>query len=58
MYEECSADIRMTRMILKEGFFDKATYHCSITIRERYWNKVGRIVKFQIRNGFYKNLVN
>ena len=101
MYEECSADIRMTRMILKEGFFDKATYHCSIitynpeeeciyllsdetqlpvfsldgiyecridtpkgvigcsgTIRERYWNKVGIIVKFQIRNGFYKNLVN
>lgn len=101
MYEECSADIRMTRMILKEGFFDKATYHCSIitynpeeeciyllsdetqlpvfsldgiyecridtpkgvigcsgTIRERYWNKVGRIIKFQIQNGFYKNLVN
>lgn len=31
---------------------------CMGVIKERYWNKAGRILKFQIKNGFYKNLVN
>lgn len=101
MYEECPVDIRMTRMILKEGFFDGTTYHlsvitccpedkciyllsdetelavfsldgiyeCRITtsngvisctgmIQERYWNRLGKVLKFYIQNGFYKNPVN
>lgn len=101
MYEECQADIRMNRMILKEGYYDKTTYYCNVitynpeeeniyllsgdaklpvfsldglyeckihtqkgivscigVIEERYWNKMGNIVKFHIKNGFYKNLVN
>ena len=101
MYEGCRADIRMSRMVLKEGRFDAKVHHCSIityrpeeeciyliaedtditevsldgnyecrisqsegetacigAIRERYWNKSGRVLKFQIKNGFYKNLVN
>ena len=101
MYEGCLADIRMSRMVLKEGRFDAKVHHCSIityrpeeeciyliaedtditefsldgnyecrisqsegetacigAIRERYWNKSGRVLKFQIKNGFYKNLVN
>ena len=101
MYEGCQADIRMNRMVLKEGRFDAKVHHCSITmyrpeeeciylvaedteitefsldgnfecrsntpegeiacigaITERYWNKAGRVLKFQIKNGFYKNLVN
>ncbi len=31
---------------------------CIGAVRERYWNKAGRVLKFQIKNGFYKNLVN
>ncbi len=31
---------------------------CMGSIMERYWNKAGKGLKFQIRNGFYKNLVN
>ena len=31
---------------------------CIGAIRERYWNKSGRVLKFQIKNGFCKNLVN
>lgn len=101
MYEGCRADIRMNRMILKEGRFDEKIHHCNIitykpeeesiylvaedtevtefsldgnyecrihteeggtvcigSIIERYWNKAGRVLKFRIKNGFYKNLVN
>ncbi len=101
MYEGCRADIRMNRMILKEGRFDEKVHRCNIitykpeeeciylvaedtevtefsldgnyecrihtekgntvcigSILERYWNKAGRVLKFQIKNGFYKNLVN
>lgn len=31
---------------------------CSGMIRERYWNKLGKVVIFEIQNGFYKNPVN
>ena len=101
MYEGSRADIRMNRMVLKEGRFDEKVHHCHIitykpeeeciylvaedtevtefsldgnyecrikvsegdtacigTIIERYWNKAGRVLKFRIKNGFYKNLVN
>ena len=101
MYEGCQADIRMNRMVLKEGRFDEKVHHCRIitykpeeeciylvaedtevtefsldgnyecriklsegdtacigSIVERYWNKAGRVLKFRIKNGFYKNLVN
>ena len=101
MYEGCRADIRMNRMVLKEGRFDEKVHRCSIitykpeeesiyliaedtditdfsldgnyecrigtsegemacmgAVVERYWNKSGRILKFKIKNGFYKNLVN
>ncbi len=31
---------------------------CEGVIRERYLNKLGNVVVFYVRNGFYKNLVN
>lgn len=31
---------------------------CDGMIKERYWSKLGRVIVFQIKNGFYKNLVN
>lgn len=31
---------------------------CTGTIVERYYNKLGKVIVFHIRNGFYKNLVN
>ncbi len=31
---------------------------CGGFIRERYWNKLGKVIVFQIKNGFYKNTVN
>ena len=31
---------------------------CNGFIRERYWNKQGKVIVFQIKNGFYKNTVN
>lgn len=31
---------------------------CSGMVKERYWNKLGRVAVFQIQNGFYKNLLN
>ncbi|MGF0031965.1 hypothetical protein ACQRBN_03210 [Bariatricus sp. SGI.154] len=34
------------------------TIGCKGCIRERYWNKRGKVMKYQIKNGFYKNLVN
>ena len=34
------------------------TIKCEGVIKERYYNKLGRIVIFYVRNGFYKNLVN
>lgn len=100
MYEDCSAKLKMERMILKDGFFDETVHHCKVItyipekekiylltgktelpvfsldalytcvlegeeetircegqIRERYWNKLGRVIVFHIQNGFYKNLV-
>lgn len=30
MFGECSADLRMVRVILKDGFFDDLSYHCKI----------------------------
>ena len=101
MYEKCPAELRMSRMVLKDGYFDETSHSCKIItynpdeeciyflseetelpifsldgiyechietsngnigcngfIEERYWNKSGKILKFQIRNGFYKKLVN
>lgn len=31
---------------------------CGGVITERYWNKLGRIVVFQVKNGFYKKVLN
>lgn len=31
---------------------------CEGQIRERYWNRQGRVLIFHIQNGFYKNPVN
>ncbi|MCI5868392.1 MAG: hypothetical protein MR224_02640 [Dorea sp.] len=31
---------------------------CSGMIQERYWNKLGKVMKFQIQRGFYKKLLN
>ncbi len=100
MYENCTAIMQMTRMILKDGYFDDMPYKCSVIrykqeedciyllteeklssfsldgiyecrietekgtvacsgiLRERYWNKLGNVIKFRIQNGFYKNPVN
>lgn len=41
------------RIETKEG-----TIGCKGNITERYWNKLGKVMKYQIKNGFYKNLVN
>ena len=30
MFEECSAVLRMTRVILKDGLFDKISHHCKV----------------------------
>lgn len=100
MYEKCPASLRMTRMILQNGYLDNNVYNCEVitynpkeesiyiltgkhalplfsldgvyecileaeeevkcegVIKERYSNKLGNIVVFYVRNGFYKNLVN
>lgn len=34
------------------------TLSCLGNIRERYWSQSGKVLGFQIKNGFYKNLVN
>ncbi len=31
---------------------------CSGVIRERYLNKAGKVIVFQVQNGFYKNNLN
>lgn len=31
---------------------------CNGVIRERYYNKTGKIIVFSVQNGFYKNSVN
>lgn len=31
---------------------------CTGMIRERYWNKLGKVLVFRIEKGFYKNPVN
>ena len=101
MYEECQAEVRMQRMILKDGYYDETTYYCSVitynpeeediyllsgeaklpvfsldgiyecrihtqegevscvgVIEERYWNKLGNVIRVNVKNVFYKNLVN
>lgn len=101
MFEGCPVEIRMTRMILEEGFLDDTvcqcevvrydeeleriylllhsadlpaisldgTYECKITdngeimtctgrIIERFMDKHGKEMVFQIENGFYKNNLN
>lgn len=30
MYEECPADLRMTRVVLQEGLFDETAHHCKV----------------------------
>lgn len=101
MYEKCPASLRMTRVILQNGYFDENTYKCQVitynpekesiylltgenelplfsldglyecvmktdeeeikcvgVIKERYCNKLGRVIVFYVQNGFYKNPVN
>ena len=101
MYEKCPASLRMTRVIVQNGYFDENIYHCEVimynpkeesiylltgkselplfsldgvyecileveeeeikcegVIKERYGNKLGKVVVFYVRNGFYKNPVN
>ncbi len=100
MYEKCPASLRMTRVIVQNGYFDDTIYNCEVityhpekesiylltgkhelplfsldgvyecileaeeeircegVIRERYGNKLGRVVVFYVKNGFYKNPVN
>lgn len=41
--------------ILLEG---EEEVRCTGMIRERYWNKLGKVLVFQIEKGFYKNPVN
>lgn len=31
---------------------------CEGMLRERYWNKLGKVIVLHIQNGFYKNPVN
>ncbi len=100
MYEKCAARLRMTRVIVQNGYSDENIYNCEVitynpeeesiylltgkhelslfsldgvyeciieaedelkcegVIRERYSNKLGRIIVLYVRNGFYKNPVN
>lgn len=101
MYEECPADLRMSRVILQEGQIDETEHHCKVirynsetecihlivgkaditafsldgiyecvilneeepvwctgVIRERYWSKNGKVIVFQVQNGFYKKNLN
>ena len=39
-------------------FRTKEEMKCKGMIRERYWNKQGKVIKFQIQNGFYKKVLN
>ena len=34
---------------------EEESVSCQGQIRERYWNKLGRVIVFHIQNGFYKN---
>lgn len=31
---------------------------CKGILKERYWNKAGKVIKFKIQNGFYKKVLN
>ena len=31
---------------------------CSGMVKERYWNKLGKVLKIQIQRGFYKKVLN
>ena len=37
---------------------EEGLVECSGSITERYWNKLGRVMVFRLRNGFYKKVVN
>ena len=62
-YGGCTAKLRMDRVIL-EGIYEcsiedpKDPVVCKGILKERYWNKAGRVVKFKIQNGFYKKVLN
>lgn len=101
MFEGCTAQLKMIKMILEGGFFNEGTYPCEIIryeedhecihllllegelpeisrdavyqcriegeeeevtcqgmIIERFIDKRGNIMVFQIENGFYKNNLN
>ena len=63
-YEGCTAKLRMERVILEDSFFECSIENledpviCKGIIKERYWNKAGKVMKFKIQNGFYKKLLN
>ncbi|MGN1165925.1 MAG: hypothetical protein ACI4S2_05850 [Lachnospiraceae bacterium] len=37
---------------------EKEKILCKGMIRERYYNKLGKVIVMRVRNGFYKNTVN
>ena len=43
---------------LLEGDRGEDPVICKGIIKERYWNKAGKVMKFKIQNGFYKKLLN
>ena len=37
---------------------EEGLIECSGSMTERYWNKLGRVMVFRLRNGFYKKVLN
>ena len=37
---------------------EKESLICKGLVKERYWNKAGKVIRFKIQNGFYKKVLN
>ena len=37
---------------------EEKSYVCSGIIEERYWSRMGKVIVFWVKNGFYKNNLN
>ena len=37
---------------------EKESLICKGLVKERYWNKAGKVLRFKIQNGFYKKVLN
>ena len=37
---------------------EKESVICKGIVKERYWNKAGKVMRFKIQNGFYKKVLN